>query len=328
MLNRIHRFYKHCHYFSFYYVIIELLNSVDFFISKHFKKPLSGWIHKEREKYVYQWLINFLQPVINEYKHIPANPFTKYDPVIWTCWLQGFENAPDFVKKLHFNLKNKCDKYKVISITGKNYSEYCHLPDYIIDKYKQGIITPQQFTDIIRAYLLSHYGGLWIDSTVLLSANISEDVFSCPIYNVKNLDDSFWAKELSVDSTKWQSYFIASMPNSVTYSFIYKALLFYWERMETNIDYFLVFYLAKISRELLYAGNIEYEAIPTNNVKCELLDPLLLDAHELTYSDIRFISDCDTYVYKLSWKYEYPLKTKDNKKTLFFYINQRIFDLE
>ena len=48
----------------------------------------------------------------------------------------------------------------------KNLDKYIHLPNYILEKYKQGIITKPHFSDIIWIELLIKYGGTWVDASI------------------------------------------------------------------------------------------------------------------------------------------------------------------
>ena len=49
--------------------------------------------------------------------------------VIWICWFQGIENAPELVKKCYESIrKNNPDK-RIVVITSENISEYVKFPD-------------------------------------------------------------------------------------------------------------------------------------------------------------------------------------------------------
>lgn len=97
------------------------------------------------------------------------NDDTKY---IWQCWLQGVDTAPDIVKACLKSVeKHKKKEQKVVIITSDNFDQYVNLPQYIIKKWKDGIISNAHFADILRINLLSRYGGYWIDATCLLTAS-------------------------------------------------------------------------------------------------------------------------------------------------------------
>ena len=87
--------------------------------------------------------------------------------VIWCCWLQGVEQAPAVVKKCIRSF-SKFEK-KIHVITAENYAEYVSLPDCIVRKWEEGIISNTHFSDLLRIALLAERGGLWIDATVFCS---------------------------------------------------------------------------------------------------------------------------------------------------------------
>jgi len=88
------------------------------------------------------------------------------DGVVWFCWLQGMENAPELVKACLRSIKRNVTE-DVVVLDEKNYGKYVELPEYIVEKYRRGRIPPALFSDLLRLELLIRYGGTWIDSTVL-----------------------------------------------------------------------------------------------------------------------------------------------------------------
>lgn len=86
---------------------------------------------------------------------------------IWFMWLQPLEDAPEFVKA-NFNYLKRHFGDRVVLVNNENYKSYIDLPTVVIDKFNNKIITPTHFSDIVRFELLYTYGGVWIDSTVLV----------------------------------------------------------------------------------------------------------------------------------------------------------------
>ncbi|KZD14622.1 hypothetical protein ATX68_09865 [Oenococcus oeni] len=101
---------------------------------------------------------------------------------IWFCWFQGIENAPKLVQVNYKNLQNKLGNERVILITADNFLNYVRIPKKIIIAWKARKITNTQFSDLLRAELLTENGGIWLDSTVYLSS------LELPNY----FDDSFF----------------------------------------------------------------------------------------------------------------------------------------
>lgn len=164
--------------------------------------------------------------------------------IIWWCWLQGVENAPDLSKACLNSIKIVFPEYKLNIITQDNLSSYIELPNYIIKKYKAGIIKNANFSDIIRLSLLEKYGGIWIDSTVL-----------CTNDKIKSLVDKnslFVFKNGLLDGNKdvkLSSWLIASTKNNILIKDTRMLLLNYWEHHNYTESYYIMHLLFTIVTE-------------------------------------------------------------------------------
>ncbi len=153
--------------------------------------------------------------------------------IIWTCWFQGIENAPLLVKKCLDSMKKHIRGKKIIIITEKNYNQYVTIPDYIIKKWKKGIISYAHFSDLIRLELLNKYGGLWLDSTIYLTDDIlfENPDFSLFVFQNVQLNTSDMT---SVIASNWLIYSCKSNPILLTS----RDLLFeYWKKNNKTINY-------------------------------------------------------------------------------------------
>jgi len=78
-------------------------------------------------------------------------------------WLQGFENAPKIVRVCLHTWKTRNPTWKVIELSEKN------LPDYVDSESLSALkgldIKRQKLANLIRMYLISRHGGVWVDST-------------------------------------------------------------------------------------------------------------------------------------------------------------------
>lgn len=157
-----------------------------------------------------------------------------YKKVIWTCWLQGENNAPDLVKKCIESIRKKSNGWEVVVITEENFNNYIELPDYLINKWKKGIITNTHFSDILRCALLIQHGGIWIDSTCYLSDKIPQYVYED---NKKMF--CFKHKYRNEDTIEFGSWFIFSQKNNRLLELAFKLECEYWKEHNYLADYFL-----------------------------------------------------------------------------------------
>jgi len=220
---------------------------------------------------------------------------------IFTCWLQGEENAPELVK-VCFNSMRKCFKNKeLVVITEKNLDQYTNFPAHILDKWKKGIITNTHFSDLLRAELLAKHGGVWIDATVFCTGNIDK-------YINKDTDLFVFKNEhRGKNSICLSSWFIYAKPNNPIIVNTRDILYKYWEKNNSLVEYFLFHIIFTICVKHFKE---EWERVPffTN------LDPHVLwfysfyePFNQERFNQIKQMSN----LHKLSYKFD-PKKLKED----------------
>ena len=116
-----------------------------------------------------------LQPLTEKHQQQPQMQpqLTEGKIPIWCCWWQGEAQMPELVKMCHARLKQviPASKAELHLITLDNYRDYVQLPEHIIKKFENKIITMTTMSDVLRFALLEKYGGYWLDATVLPSAS-------------------------------------------------------------------------------------------------------------------------------------------------------------
>ncbi|MDY2924013.1 MAG: capsular polysaccharide synthesis protein, partial [Treponema sp.] len=116
------------------------------------KKVNKNWI-------VYTFLKSRYSSFLKKYE-TKINSVHEYSDTVWWCWFQGEENAPDVAKACLESVRKNMSGKQVIVITEKNMYDYVSMPDFIIEKYKKGIISKTHFSDLLRLELLIRHGGL------------------------------------------------------------------------------------------------------------------------------------------------------------------------
>lgn len=105
-------------------------------------------------------------------------PKTKVDlsgkRIIWQYWAQGFDGElPEVVKCCLESVDKYKGEYKVIRLSDDTISQYVDIPDYIWEKRGHGF-SVTAFSNVLRLALLDTYGGVWLDSTVLLTGELPD----------------------------------------------------------------------------------------------------------------------------------------------------------
>lgn len=162
--------------------------------------------------------------------------------IIWFCWLQGIENAPVLAKKCYQSILKQCPDYTVNVITQENLSQYTDLPNYIVDKWKKGIITNAHFSDILRTNLLVKHGGTWIDSTVFLTNKIPGDIENAHLFLFRT-----YKPGSNGHCTNLSSWFISSAAENPVLEYSQELLFAYWQKKNSLCHYFLFHLFVELS---------------------------------------------------------------------------------
>jgi mannosyltransferase OCH1-like enzyme len=260
-----------------------------------------------KNKYFLTDIYNITPPILNQ--QIIENK------VIWICWLQGYDNANNIVKACIKSVREHSNGYDVILITEKNINSYVRFPDYIIKKYKKGLITRTHFSDLLRVLLLVNYGGVWLDATVFLTDNIPEKILKSELFMFKT-------SILGYDFLPASSWFIAAKKNNPILKKLLNVLLSFWEKEEEMPHYYLfhiaLLLLIKYDKEsielwekILYKNNSEPHVLQSR-LFYEFSDSLkdhiwqISFAHKLSHY---FSSNREALLKKEGTFYQYILST-------------------
>ena len=119
----------------------------------------------ERKKFRKEQTLKAERKYLKRYLHIlngiDKNPaYSEEERNIWVCWFQGEAQAPEIVKRCLESIRQNANGCKVVLIDNENIKKYADIPDYIFEKRRKRLITPMQFSDILRATLLADRGGV------------------------------------------------------------------------------------------------------------------------------------------------------------------------
>lgn len=239
MINKIkqylHEFFYLLKYFGFITAFrLKIKPLFIHYIINHANGDRLDLEHKEIQKY----LIPILNPIIQKYKYKQDLSIPIQDnAIIWVCWWQGERNMPTIVGKCFSQLKKHSNAHPVVLITKDNYKEYTQFPSNIIQLFNKGTISIQQFSDIMRMYLISHHGGIWIDATYWVTRDINIPT-GYPFFSIKTGNN----KEPFVARGRWANNLLGGNQDSKFFNFMYEAFIEYWSKQKYIIDYFLIDY--------------------------------------------------------------------------------------
>ncbi len=290
-----------------------ILGFIGFFAVAFKGVPVFDNLYKKKNKIILERLKKEFDYVIDEFKEYSFD--TEYDEnaPVWVSWMQGYDKAPDIVKKCIDSIKAST-KHPVYIVTSENLNEYADIPDYISEKYASGIITNAQFSDILRMSLLSKHGGIWIDATVFAPKKLPESIFEGEFYTCKRKQ-----RECAyVSQYRWTSFINGGQKGCVVQQAMNRLFSEYWRKKDYLIDYLLVDYFMCLVYENIPKAKKLIDELDYNNSKVDDLQEIMnLKFDKNTYDDI--ISAQDTYFYKLSWRMDFAEKTSDGEQTFFGY---------
>lgn len=264
-----------------------------------FRSIMEYKIYRKLERKNRKFIQNYL--LGNPYE--PNDLDSKKADIIWICWLQGIENAPPIVRKcsssIQANIKNKEIKY----IDLNNYSDYVCMPDFIIDKYNQGIIGHAHFSDLLRLELLINHGGTWMDSTLLCtSQDVPSFMLNSPLFVFQQLKPGLDGHTVSMSN-----WFISSYKDNLVLKLTRDLLYNYWGKYNIAINYYIFHMFFKMA--LKAYPQISNKIIPcANSTPHILLLRLFEDFDAEIYEGVK----CQTCFHKLSYKFEEEDMEKEN----------------
>ncbi len=213
--------------------------------------------------------------------------------IIWICWLQGIDNAPEIVQACIASVRRYMKNWKINFVDENNFGEYINIPGKIVDKWKKGIIGNAHFSDIIRLELLVKYGGIWIDSTVMLAEHIPE-------YIVKS-DFFLFMNENSFDTRRpYENWFIRTKSNNRILKTIRDMLYMYWEKENKCKEYFIWNLCAYLTMDKYRDDWNKVYNIPANI--CYLVDAKMTDKFDEDYWNVATLT---SPIQKLSYKHDF-----------------------
>lgn len=234
--------------------------------------------------------------VIEKFSNIPSAGNGR-KKIIWILWLQGEERAPQIVKKCIHSIRKNASGYTVRLLDENNLFNYVKLPDYIILKWKRGIISNTHFSDIVRTDLLVRHGGIWMDATVFLTGELPNYIVDSPFFLYK--------RGMTRDITAITNNWLISSDKNVRLLLCVREMLFeYWKTENKIREYFLWHLCMTIAIEKYSDDWKKVLWIP--DVLPEIMRWNIFSTNKGHWNEVIKISN----IHKLSYKINCPDETK------------------
>ena len=218
--------------------------------------------------------------------------------IIWICWFQGVESAPALVKRCIESVQRNTPDAQVAILTDDNIPDYLTLPEHITSKYKAGLISKAQYSDIVRCSLLYQYGGIWMDATVFMTKAVPESFYENTFSSLR-----FDSNENALSQGYWTAYFLAGQKGNTLVKLVRDILYRYWEQHDKLIEYFLIDYSFLYAREKYLQFREMMDAQPVTGNNRFLIRQFISSAPDATAMET--LSRDPVGIYKLSHKEQY-----------------------
>ncbi len=221
---------------------------------------------------------------------------------IWLCWWQGIECAPAIVRACVESICRNADGHTVTIITDRNYRDYVHIPDWVMRKVAEGIITRTNLSDLLRLSLLAEHGGLWLDATFFCCGPLGDLAFGQPLFSIKRPD----YLHASVASGYFAGYSLAcDTAHRRVFATIRDFFLEYWQKNDFMVDYLLVDYMIVLAQRHDPSIAGAFDAIRPNNPLCDELGKCLGEPFDRQrWQEL----SSNTSLFKLTWKQSFPVR--------------------
>ena len=288
--------------------------------------PLQQEIAKHLdETYVKPFIEMHYQSVVDNYNNhafdntslfvdTPSNRELIGKNIIWQYWGTGVETAPVIVQKCIESVKKFKGDYIHIILTDDTIGNYLKFPNYIQEKLTTGQnFKIAHYADLLRLALLSIYGGLWLDATVLMTRELDQDLYGQDFFSYQrdsSLDEETKKKFEKSNyiyfnfnpnkRVRFLSSILESKPNHPIIVALREMMFDYWKQ-ESSFPQYFVF-------QILFNTLISHEEFAKYN--CKLVSDTLPHELALVIKD-KFNNDTwnkickDSCVHKLTYFKKY-----------------------
>lgn len=188
---------------------------------------------------------SIVNDVIGEFKHelkLSETTFQKTQeqkPKLFQYWHQGFDNLPGVVINCYRSVDYfLSDDFDIVRIEFKTLDDYIQLDEHIIKARSKERMTIAHFSDIIRNKLLLEHGGMWLDSTVLITGK--DDIKKFTTLDNRLMFSRFVFSNPKEHAVQFESWIMWSRnKGNIVYKIADEVLTCYWAKNKDVGNYFL-----------------------------------------------------------------------------------------
>lgn len=149
---------------------------------------------------------------------------------IWVAWWQGInDQTPLLILACIDSIRRHANGREVIVVTRDNYTQYVDIDPILVKRREDGTLTINAFCNALRIKLLYEHGGIWLDSTIYLTKDLSDDFAKYPFYSIHSQSPE----------CHWTTYCLASVPGNPLMDYIYRCFVTVFKQIAAVPEYYL-----------------------------------------------------------------------------------------
>jgi len=258
------------------------------------------------------YITDFLNGKIEKFTAVPKKPELVGKKIFWQYWHQGVNSTTSkMIVECLNSVKKHCSDYEIIFLTNKTVWNYIELPSFVFEKFGKNRFDLAKLSDLMRLYLLSAYGGVWLDATIYLTKEIdeqmlSEDFFAFQRSKIPPFDAEIYRKfdplYFSWDpkfQIRMLNSFIIAKPDNKIVADLLSILLEYWRKEEKCGQYY--FFQICFYRMILNDEWKDLNCEITSDTNCHKLQVVSLDKFDRRiFDEIKSKSN----IHKLTYRFD------------------------
>ena len=186
-----------------------------------------------RGRVIREAAMQYLKPYAAAVRDVPEDMPAHAEPRrIFSLWLQGQEQAPPLVHACLDRIRRQAG-VELVVLDGNTVFDWISLPEAVVRKWRSGKMKAAHFADICRVELLYRYGGVWMDATDYLDAPLPEWLWEADFFVYQG------GETVSGAYAGIQNCFIRGAKGAYLLKVWREAILTYWEKEDSAVDYFV-----------------------------------------------------------------------------------------
>ena len=233
---------------------------------------------------------------------------------VYILWFQGECQMPLVSQICLEKLKSLNPDINITILTSENLKQHhIDIPDYILKKHQEGLISTTILSDLIRLVLLSNNQGLYLDSTIYSIKPLPNWYFDVPFFSInsRNLFETI-GNIIRFDNYEFGEVYALGGTSPLLYSMAKDIYFAYLKTHDVVPCYEFTYYIFRYLYYRCLPVREMINKLSANNKHSECLVNYFQDGDLTKKTELKFTND-DIFI-KLSNKWEYS--NKYDKETL------------